>query len=71
MHILFELPQVKNISLEIYSLTGQKISTVYEGRGVMGISEIIWRANGQASGMYFCVLNYDDGRDAKKIVLLK
>jgi hypothetical protein len=71
VHISFQLHKVQTISLEIYNLIGQKVATIYEGRGLAGINEIVWRSNGLASGIYFCRLNYQGGSDIRKVVMIK
>jgi aminopeptidase N len=71
VHISFKLHKVQTISIEIFSLTGQKVTEIYQGKGLAGINEIVWHSLGQASGIYFCRLNYQGGSDIRKLVMIK
>jgi hypothetical protein len=74
--IEFTLAQNAEISVEIYSLSGQKVRTLYRGMSVAGTHRMHWDGtNGQyqpvAGGIYF-VRVHDGRRTAfRKLVLLK
>ena len=71
LHIRYQLPTVQTISLDIYNLKGQKVATVYKGRGLAGINDVVWKNSNLASGIYFCRLTFRDGSDVRKIMLVK
>ena len=52
--IVFYLPAEGQISIKIYSVTGQELETLVEGRVPAGEHDLNWDATGLASGMYLC-----------------
>ena len=69
--INFALPEPSIISLEVYNVMGQKVTTLAEGQWNAGIHQITWDASTVASGVYFYRLSTEDFVETKKMVLLK
>lgn len=72
----FGLPEDSNISLTIYSVSGQKILTLVEGFYTKGYHEIRWNGRNQtgnsvANGIYVYELRAGSQRFIKKMVFAK
>jgi hypothetical protein len=64
----FTLEQRSEIILEVFNLTGQKESTVFEGILPAGNHHLTWQATGSAPGMYFYSLKTDQGVITGKMI---
>ena len=69
----FELKTSKrsNISLKIYDVLGNEITTIVNKNLFPGTYIYNWNANNLTSGIYFCVLRTDQNNIVRKIELLK
>lgn len=72
----FSLPSQSNVTLEVFSLLGQRVATLHEGSLPTGFHEVIWSGsddNGSAvaTGVYFYRLTAENFVQTKKMVLLK
>jgi hypothetical protein len=59
--ISYSLPANSQVSLKIFSVTGQLVCTLYEGESSAGTHVVLWdglndRGNSVGSGVYFCRL---------------
>ncbi|NQS98031.1 MAG: T9SS type A sorting domain-containing protein [candidate division Zixibacteria bacterium] len=52
--IPYELPYNSYVTIEIYNILGQKVSTLTEGVLSAGSWKLSWDATGLSSGLYFC-----------------
>ncbi|RPI01529.1 MAG: T9SS C-terminal target domain-containing protein [Calditrichaeota bacterium] len=78
--IPFRLSQSAEIALTIYSMTGQKVRTLYQGRQTEGLHSLTWNGADDLerivpSGVYVYQLSVDDGTHqqelSRKVLLLK
>jgi hypothetical protein len=74
--IEYTLPSRQNISLEIYDVLGNYVRTLENGNFSAGNYSAIWDGTDNldrpvASGMYFCILETSNGKNVKKLTLLK
>lgn len=69
--ISYYLPKTSNVSLEIFNATGQKITTLVQGKQNAGSHSISWNAANASSGVYFCRLKTDGITKTKKMLLLR
>lgn len=74
--ITFDIAKAGHVSIDIYSITGQKIRSLYDGNVNAGIHRITWDSktdDGQAaaSGVYFYKLKADDQVQTRKMVMVK
>jgi len=74
--IAFTLPSERDVSLEVYDVSGRKVATLLKGTLPQGRHLVEWngtRENGQrvASGVYFYRLIADDEEINRKMVMLK
>lgn len=75
-NITFSIPKSTNITLEVFSILGEKIKTLASGYYTAGMHKVIWDgrdANGStaASGLYFYRLSVGINSFTKKAILLK
>ncbi|MDF1546137.1 MAG: T9SS type A sorting domain-containing protein, partial [bacterium] len=74
--ISFRLTKTEQVSLDIYNLLGQKVTTLFEGRLPTGFHSFDWDASSEsgqraASGIYFYRLSWSNGVESRKMVLIK
>lgn len=69
--ILFQLPTQSEITLEVFNMLGQKVTTLAEGTYNAGDHTVAWDAGNHASGMYFYRLSTPDNVITKRMTLLK
>ncbi|MCK5052271.1 MAG: T9SS type A sorting domain-containing protein [Candidatus Cloacimonetes bacterium] len=75
--IVFDLPESRQVKLEIYNIKGQKVKTLLDCYMNPGRSEMLWNSkddNGKrvSSGVYFYKLNVNGKTEkTKKMLLLK
>ena len=70
--ISFNLPTAGDVSLKLYDITGREVAILDAGHKTIGMNNVIWNAEGVASGVYFVRLTVDGGQQlVKKVVLMK
>jgi hypothetical protein len=69
--ISYQLPVTSHIELTIYSITGQKISTLVSDQQQAGIHRFEWDAKDLASGVYIYQLQAEGFTASQKLILLK
>ena len=65
------MPVSSDITLEVYNLLGQVVSTFASGYRQAGTYSFTWDATDAASGVYFITLSASDTRLTQKVILLK
>jgi len=69
--IKFSLAKAGRATLTVYSVTGQKIATLFNKRMNAGQVEVRWNASRLASGVYFYELKSGSFKAVKKMLLVK
>ena len=69
--IKFQIPKAGNVSLKVYDILGNEITTLVDGFKEVGQFEVYFNASSLASGVYIYRLNVNDYVNVKKMVLLK
>jgi endoglucanase Acf2 len=69
--ISYSLPTAGNVLLEVYSMLGQKVSTLVSKQQQAGSYTVNFDASSLASGMYFYRLRYNGQVLTQKMTLLK
>ncbi len=69
--IRFAIPVDSKVKLEVYSITGQIVSTLVDGYETSGMHEVMFDAKSLASGTYFYRLTAGNFSMIKKMILLK
>ena len=69
--IRFSLPATNQVSLKIYNIAGQLITTLVDQQLSQGYHEFQWEAVNLPSGVYFSTLEAGSIRITKKMILAK
>lgn len=69
--ISFTLEKAASVTLDIYSITGQKVATLVNGSRSAGTHDVVFDASNLTSGVYFYTLSSGAVSHTKKMVLLK
>ncbi len=69
--VRFGLPTPQELSIAVYNIHGQRISTLLSGNQPAGHHELVWNAGASASGVYFLVVEGTDIFEVKKMTLLR
>lgn len=69
--IHFALPEASRISLKIYNMAGQLVSTLIDGYREAGWHEVSWDASDLATGLYVYRLEVGEQNLTQKAILLK
>ena len=75
-NIHYDIPEVSEVTLEIYNVMGQRVRTLVQGTHEAGRYQIVWNATndlgqGLSSGMYVYRIQAGDFVSVKKLVLMK
>jgi serine protease len=68
--IRYELPAAGLLKLDVYAITGQKVSSLSK-EAMPGRAEIIWDGNAMPSGIYFYKLSFQNTHHVGKMLLVK
>lgn len=69
--IEFSIPNSQYVSLKIYNLLGQKVSTLVSKRLKAGNYQYNWDASGFASGVYYCKMVAGEFAEVRKLIFLR
>ncbi|MBS4027484.1 MAG: T9SS type A sorting domain-containing protein [Ignavibacteriales bacterium] len=71
--IKFSLAKSTFVSLKVYNIVGEEIARLVSEELQAGNHQVIWNADGFASGVYFYRLQTEEGKftQVKKLILLK
>ena len=69
--ISFSLAKPSHVTLEIYNVMGQKVTTLVEGHLQTGSYSFTWDGSNVASGIYWCRLQAGLKIETRKMLLLK
>jgi len=70
-NIQFSIPKTENVTLKIYNLVGQELTTLVSEKLKPGEYKYTWDASQLASGMYFYKLETESYNSTKKLILLR
>jgi hypothetical protein len=69
--ISFDLPVAKHVLINIYNITGQKVTTLADGYFEAGSHSVTWDGTRNASGVYFYRIQAGEFTETRKMTLLK
>jgi len=73
--IRFSLPELADISVNVFDLTGRHVTSLATGEWQPGYHSLTWNAENFASGIYLCRFHAEGGTQsytaARKMILLK
>ena len=67
----YSLPRSEEVSLVVYNVLGQRVTTLIQGVLPAGHHSVSWDASGVSSGMYFARLEAGEYVKSVKMLLLK
>jgi hypothetical protein len=67
----FALPTAQHVTLNIYNVLGQNVSTLVDETMNAGVHQVTWDATDVSSGVYFYRLTANDNTETRKMMLLK
>lgn len=69
--VSFDLPVASRVSITVFNVLGQKVTTIVDEEMVAGSHEKSWDATEYSSGLYFYRIQADNFTETKKMLLLK
>lgn len=69
--IEFTASAATHASVDVYSLTGEKVATVFNGQARSGLNKVRFNGSNLAAGIYFYRLTMDGKSAVRKMVLVK
>lgn len=69
--IEFSLPQLSNVRLEVYDVTGRRIALIMDEQRREGLHSVQFDASGLSTGIYFYRLTTEQFSETKKMTLIK
>ncbi|MCE5252177.1 T9SS type A sorting domain-containing protein [bacterium] len=69
--INFIIPEAGNVSIDVFNIAGQKVSTIANEFMSSGSHSVTWNASGYSAGVYFYTVKCGDYSRTMKMTLLK
>ncbi|MCF7912184.1 MAG: T9SS type A sorting domain-containing protein, partial [Candidatus Cloacimonetes bacterium] len=69
--VAFNLAEQGNVNVSVYNIKGQKVSELTNDFYEAGQHQLIWNAEGKASGVYFVRMHTNGTTQNQKIILMK
>ena len=73
--VSFSLERAGEVSLKVFDITGREVASLVNGHLSLGYHEVVWNAEGMASGVYFVRLGLPSAGtlqlEIRKVILLK
>ncbi len=69
--IEFYLPKATHVTLKIYNILGEEVSTLFSGRLFSGDHKFEWNALNYSSGIYYYQIQTGDYQETRKMILMK
>jgi len=69
--ISYQLQTAGEVTLEVYNLLGQRVTTLVNEKQQAGCKSIIWEASTISSGLYFFKLTAGEFTEARRMMLVK
>jgi cyclophilin family peptidyl-prolyl cis-trans isomerase len=69
--IAYELAEAGNVSVDVYNVKGQKVAELVNRNQKAGQHNVVWKAAGQASGIYFVKMQTANQDQTQKAILMK
>jgi hypothetical protein len=69
--IRYQLPVNSHVTLKVFNIFGEEITTLFDGNISAGIHSVQWNASGLPSGIYFYRLQSGTLIETKKLMLLR
>ncbi len=70
-NIYYKTQSTSHNNITIVNVLGQKVATLVDNYQQKGEYNLVWNANSETSGIYFCILESDNYFRVEKLLLLK
>jgi len=67
----YGLPEPSQLLICVYDVAGRSVSTLVDGYQPAGHHAVVWDATETSSGVYFVVMNADDLKFVRKVMLMR
>jgi len=67
----YDLPEASDVTLTIYTVTGQQVATLVSGPQEAGHYEVVWDASACANGIYLYRLEAGGFKETRRMALIK
>ena len=71
MRVSFGLPEVSDVALNVYDVTGRQVMELSSGRHTAGVHNVVFDGNDLSSGTYMLRLEAGGHRSQIKVMLVK
>ena len=69
--IRYGLPEAARVAIDVFKLDGSHVVNIFEGNMSAGSHEVSWNDGGVPSGIYVYIIQADDIKLSRKMILLK
>jgi hypothetical protein len=74
--IQFGIPENTHVTVEIYSITGKKVSTILDQKLTAGYHRVVWKGTNDygytmPSGVYICVIKMGNKQFSNRLILVR
>ncbi len=70
-HITFLIAQTTEVIVKVFDVLGNEVATLVQEKRTPGSYDVVWNAEGLASGLYFCRMTAVGFAKSKKMILLR
>ena len=67
----YDVPATGRVSLSVFNLLGQRVTTLFDGRQLAGSHTVVWDASNLPSGIYLCRMEAPGFAQTRKMLLVK
>jgi len=69
--IEFALPKTELVSLQVFNILGQQVTTLVSEKLNPGVHKFEWQADNLPSGIYYCRIQVNEFEQVRKMILLR
>ena len=69
--IEFALPKTELVSLKVFNILGQQVTTLVSEKSYPGVHKYEWQTDNLPSGIYYCRLQVGEFEQVRKMILLR
>ncbi len=69
--VAYTLGEAGNVNISVYNIKGQKVTELVNEHQEAGPQSVVWKADGQASGIYFVKMTASGADQIQKVILMK
>ncbi|MDP8220249.1 MAG: T9SS type A sorting domain-containing protein [Candidatus Stygibacter frigidus] len=69
--IAYQTSEAGNVNVSVYNVKGQKVAELANNHQEAGTHNVVWNADGEASGIYFVKMTASGTQQIQKLILMK